>query len=121
MRLAMGLLPLATAKDVGVINASPFASGLLTERGPADWHPASPADRAVFQQAAKLCRSQGTSISKLALQFSSQNPAIPTTMFSTADAASVTRNVEWFAEPVDAELVHAVQAVLAPVMNKDWF
>lgn len=117
----LGLLPLAAARDVGVINASPFASGLLTDRGPADWHPASIADRAVFRQAAELCREHGTSISKLAFQFSSQNAAIPTTMFSTADAQSVRRNVEWFAEPFDAGLLCQVQAVLAPVVDKDWF
>jgi L-galactose dehydrogenase len=116
----LDLLPLAEAKGVGVINASPFASGLLTDRGPPDWHPASASDRALFAQAAALCQSRGTSISKLAFQFSSQHPDIPTTMFSTADAASVARNVTWFDEEVDSELVSAVQALLAPVMNKDW-
>jgi L-galactose dehydrogenase len=116
----LDLLPLAEAKGIGVINASPFASGLLTDRGPPDWHPASASDRTLFAQAAALCQSRGTSISKLAFQFSSQNPDIPTTMFSTADAASVARNVTWFDEAVDSELVSEVQALLAPVMNKDW-
>ena len=55
-------------KGIGIINGSPFASGLLTDRGPADWHPASPEDRRVFRRAAEFCRCQGTSISKLALQ-----------------------------------------------------
>ncbi len=115
------LLPLAALHDVGVINASPFASGLLTERGPADWHPATQADRAVFREAAALCERRDSSISKLAFQFSTRRTEIPTTMFSTADAAAVRRNVEWFAEPIDHTLVQAVQAVLTPVMNKDWF
>jgi len=47
------LLPLAQEKGIGLINASPFGSGLLTDRGPADWHPANPEQRAVFKQAAK--------------------------------------------------------------------
>lgn len=115
------LLPLADARDVGVINASPFASGLLTERGAAAWHPASPADRAVFARAAQLCQQSGSSIAKLAFQFSSQQPGIATTMFSTADPASVQRNLAWFAEPVDEELVQAVRHVLSPVQGKDWF
>ena len=34
------LLPVARRTGVGIINGSPFGSGLLTDRGPADWHPA---------------------------------------------------------------------------------
>ncbi len=117
----LDLLPLAQQHDVGIINASPFASGLLTDRGPADWHPATAEDRAVFRRAATLCENAGTSISKLAFQFSSQQPGVPTTMFSTADVASVARNLAWFEEPIDSSLVQAVRQELAPVTNKDWF
>ena len=115
------LLPLAQTKGIGLINASPFGSGLLTDRGPADWHPATPAQRAVFRQAAEFCAAQGTNISKLALQFSCRHPAIPTTMFSSSNPATVRRNVAWAAEPCDAALVAQVQALLQPVTNLDWF
>ncbi len=114
------LLPVAQAKDIGVINASPFASSLLTDRGPADWHPASPEDRAVFKSAADFCRRQGSDISKLALQFASQNPAIPTTMFSSASPESVRRNIRWHEEAVDQALLVQVRDMLAPVFNKQW-
>jgi L-galactose dehydrogenase len=116
----LDLLPIAREKNVGIINGSPFASGLLTDRGPADWHPASPEDRQVFRRAVEFCRHQGTAISKLALQFASQHPAIPTTLFSSASAESVKCNVQWHEEPCDAELVAAVQRLLAPVLNKQW-
>jgi L-galactose dehydrogenase len=119
-RLA-GLMPLAQAKGVGVVNASPFASGLLTERGPADWHPATPADRAVAAQAAALCRAHGSSIEKLSVQYAAQSGLGDTLMFSTANAASVRRNIEWAGEPFDPELVAAVRAVLAPVIDRDWY
>jgi L-galactose dehydrogenase len=114
------LLPLARRNGTGVINGSPFASGLLTDRGPADWHPAGAAERAVFQRAAELCRAQGTSLSKLALQFASQNPEIPTTLFSSANPASVEQNVLWHEEPFDLSLLADVQAILAPVRNREW-
>jgi aryl-alcohol dehydrogenase-like predicted oxidoreductase len=114
------LLPLARSKEIGIINGSPFGSALLTERGPADWHPASAEDRAVFRAAAKFCAEHGTTISKVALQFSSQNPEIPTTLFSTANPDSVERNVAWHGEPFDKALVAEVQAVLEPVRNKQW-
>ena len=114
------LLPLARRTGVGIINGSPFGSGLLTERGPADWHPAGKEERAVFRRAADFCREQGTSLGKLALQFASQNPEIPTTLFSSASPASVAQNVEWHEEPFDPSLVAAVQAILAPVKDKQW-
>lgn len=117
----LDLLPYAREKGIGLINASPFGMGLLTERGPATWHPATPSQRALFQQAAVYCAGQGTTISKLALQFSSQHPEIPTTMFSSSNPATVRRNVEWAAEPFDPAMVEAVQAMLRPTSNQNWF
>jgi L-galactose dehydrogenase len=114
------LLPIVQSRRIGIINGSPFASGLLTNRGPADWHPAAPEDRAIFRAAAEFCRSQGVSISQLALQFASQNPDIPTTLFSSADPESVRRNVQWHEQPYDSILVAQVQKILESVNNKQW-
>lgn len=114
------LLPLAAKKGVGIINASPFASGLLTDRGAAAWHPASDRDQALFRVAAEFCRKQGTPVAKLALQFSSQNDDIPTTLFSSADPESVKHNVVWHDQPYDRGLVTEVQKILAPVRDKEW-
>jgi aryl-alcohol dehydrogenase-like predicted oxidoreductase len=114
------LLPLAAEKGIGLINGSPFASGLLTDRGPADWHPARAEDRAVFRGAAEHCSRRGVSISQLALQFSSQHPAIPTTLFSSASPESVRRNVKWHAEPADPALLAEVMEILRPVRDRDW-
>jgi L-galactose dehydrogenase len=116
----LNLLPLAKAKGIGIINASPFGSGLLTERGPADWHPASKAEREVFKNAALFCEQQGTSIEKLAFQFSSRHPDIPTTMFSSSNPQSVLRNIQWYKESIDNELVKKVQELLKTVMNRQW-
>jgi aryl-alcohol dehydrogenase-like predicted oxidoreductase len=114
------LLPLAEEKGIGLINASPFGSGLLTDRGPADWHPANAEQRACFRKAAEFCQQQGISISQLALQFSCQHPDIPTTMFSSANPDSVKRNVDWSTQPVDTGLVSRVQDILAPVRDVQW-
>ena len=114
------LIPMAKEKGIGLINGSPFGSGTLTDRGPADWHPAQLEDRAVFRRAAEFCRDQGTSIAKLALQFSSGNPEIPTTLFSSANPESVRRNVQWLEEPMDDSLMGEIREILAPVRNRDW-
>ncbi len=116
----LDLLPTAKQKGIGIINGSPFASGLLTDRGPADWHPASPEVRKLFRDAAVFCRSHGVFISRLALQFSSQRPDIPTTLFSTANPETVRRNVEDFEQPCDMGLVDEVRKILQPVLNREW-
>lgn len=117
---ATELLPKVEEQGVALINASPFASGLLTGREAPDWHPATEEDRAVFRQANQLCRDAGVPIAKLALQFSTSNPRIPTTMFSSASVQSVERNLRWMEEPYEADLIAEVQRVLAPVRDKQW-
>jgi len=115
------LLPVAKEKGIGLINGSPFGSGLLTTRGPAAWHPSNKEQRAVFLKAADFCANNGSSISKLALQFSCQHPEISTTMFSSSNPASVKQNVEWALEPYDPDLVESVQEILQPVTDIDWY
>ena len=116
----LDLLPMAHQKGIGVVNGSPFASGLLTDRGAPAWHPASAEDQSRFRAAAEFCRNNGSSISRLALQFSSQNPGIPTTLFSSASPESVRRNIEWHEQPCDMGLVAGVRKILEPVLNKEW-
>jgi aryl-alcohol dehydrogenase-like predicted oxidoreductase len=116
----LDLLPVAKQKGIGIVNGSALASGLLTDRGPAAWHPASAEDQSLFRAAAEFCRKQGTSISKLAVQFSCQNPEIPTTLFSTSNSESVHRNVACLEEPCDMAMVAEVRKILAPVLNKEW-
>lgn len=117
---ALELLPVAAQKGIGIINGSPLGSGLFSERAAPDWHPAAPADRRYFRKAAALCEEHGVPISKLALQFSSQNPQFPTTLFSTSKSDKVRSNVQWHSEPLNSDLLTAVQNILKPVMNKHW-
>jgi aryl-alcohol dehydrogenase-like predicted oxidoreductase len=107
-------------KNIGMINASPFASGVLTGGKVADWHPANAEERAIFAQAAAFCEQQGASIAKLAFQFACQDTPFHTTMFSTARTASLERNLAWYGEPCDQSLVAEVRKILAPVIDKQW-
>ncbi len=114
------LVPDCQAKNIGMINASPFASGLLTGGTIADWHPSRPEERRVFAEAADYCLQHGTTIARLAFQFSCQDTPFHTTMFSTARPSSVLRNLEWFGETCDPGLLEGVRQILAPVMDKHW-
>jgi len=114
------LLPTCKRRGTGIINAAPLSSGLLSGGKIAGWHPATPADRAVFQQAAEFCEQRNVPISKLALQYATANPDVHTTVFSTANPRHVDRNIEWVEDRCSEELVADVQSILEPVMNKTW-
>jgi aryl-alcohol dehydrogenase-like predicted oxidoreductase len=107
-------------KGIGVINASPFSMGLLTERGAPDWHPASKPLQDVAKRAAAYCKSKEKSIEQLALKFSVSNPRIATTLFSTTRSEAVLQNIRWANEPLDEELLADVQKIMASRLRDIW-
>jgi len=107
-------------QGIGIINASPLAMGMLSERGAPAWHPASEQLKQYAQQAAAFCQSQNYPIEKLAVQFSVSHPGIATTLVSTARPANILQNIRWAAEPLDPKMLRAVQEILRPVMRETW-
>ncbi len=118
--LLLDLLPLLREKNIGLINASPLACGLLTKRGAADWHPATNEDKSVIQRAIEFCEQHGTSLEKLAIQFATSNEDIPTTLVSTASSDRIAKNAAWAEEVPDEQMVMKVQEILQPIFNKDY-
>ena len=108
-------------QGIGVINASPFSMGLLSERGAPAWHPASKALKKACAKAAAYCQEKGYPIDKLAIQFStSLNPRIATTLFSSANPQNVLKNINYVNEPMDEQLVREVQAIIGDQMFVRW-
>ncbi|NBD28046.1 aldo/keto reductase [Paenibacillus glycinis] len=116
----LGLLPLLEANGIGLVNASPLSMGLLGTRGAPDWHPASRLVKETCMKAAEYCAAQGTDIAKLAVQFSTRNARIPTTLVSTANPLNIRKNAMWTDEPVDEELLLRVLEMLKPIHNETW-
>jgi L-galactose dehydrogenase len=114
------LLPCLKEKRIGVINASPLGMGLLTDRGTPEWHPAPRAIQAACRLAAAYCSVRGTDISRLAVQFSTSNPSIATTLVGTASPENIEKNIRWVEEPIDEELLAEVLHILEPVHNMTW-
>jgi len=107
--------------NVGVINASPFSMGLLSQRGAPDWHPAGKDLQRACAKAAAYCEEQGYPIDKLAIQFStSMNPRIATTLFSSANPKNVLKNIQYVNEPMDEVLVQKVQEIIGDQMFVRW-
>lgn len=115
-----GLLPLLDEEGIGLINASPLSMGLLGFRGAPSWHPASTEIREACRRAAEYCTKAGTDIAKLAVQFSTSNEQIPTTLVSTANPDNIQRNAAWSEEPLDQTLLAEVLKILEPVQGRTW-
>jgi aryl-alcohol dehydrogenase-like predicted oxidoreductase len=105
------------AKGIGVMNAGPFSARLLTDAPLPHWLKEPEEVKGAARRAADLCRARGSSIAKLALQFSIANPGIATTVAGSANPVNVREWARWAAEPLDEELVRDVQAIFAPVKN----
>ena len=107
--------------NVGVINASPFSMGLLSQRGAPAWHPAGKDLQRACAKAAAYCQEKGYPIDKLAIQFStSLNPRIASTLFSSANPQNVLKNISYVNEPIDEQLVSEVQAIIGDQMFVRW-
>jgi len=114
------LLPLLEEKRVGLVNASPLSMGLLGTRGAPEWHPADDETKAICRQAAEYCAGQGEDIAKLAVQFSTMNGNIPTTLVSTANPANIRKNAAWVTEPINQGLLQEVLGILEPIRDRTW-
>ncbi|WP_458119239.1 aldo/keto reductase [Paenibacillus sp. Z6-24] len=114
------LLPLLEERGIGVINAAPLAMGLLSDKGPADWHPASSEIKQRCREAAEFCRQQGTSLTRLAIQYAVSNERLATTIVGTASTAEMADNIRWAAQPLDQQLLQRVMDILEPIQGQTW-
>ena len=116
-RFADETVPWLKARGIGVMNAGPFSARLLTDAPLPHWLKEPEAVKAAARTAADLCRARGSSIAKIALQFSIANADIATTVAGSASPANIREWARWVAEPLDEELVRDVQAIFAAVKN----
>ena len=108
------------ANNIGVVNASPFSMGLLTKRGAPAWHPAPEPLKEACRRATEHCAEKGYDIEKLAVQYSTSNPRIATTLFSSANPANVLKCIDYIKDPVDETLVKEVQEIISDQMRVRW-
>ncbi|MCY2982603.1 MAG: aldo/keto reductase [Planctomycetota bacterium] len=116
-RLADELVPKLKAKNIGVMNAGPFAARLLTNATLPVWFRDPKDVQAAARQAAEHCQKRGVDIAQLALQFSCANPDMATTIAGSANPNNIRKWVQWLESPVDKELMSEVIAILDPVRN----
>ncbi len=103
------LLDLAASRDVGVMNGSPLAMGLLSGKDPSDLPPdvqqtAEGHDLDVAEQLYHWCQARGVSEPALALQFSLRQPRIQATVVGAKTREEIARDLESALEPLPDEI-----------------
>ncbi|EOO61929.1 hypothetical protein IKE_05831 [Bacillus cereus VD196] len=107
-------------QGVGVINASPFAMGLLTKTGPPSWHPASPIIRETCKRIVENSQNRGIDIAHLALHFATRSQGIATTLVGMNSEEQVRQNINWLNQSVEFETEAWVQSCFAPIQDQIW-
>jgi L-galactose dehydrogenase len=114
------LTTFAQERGIGLINAAALHMGILTENGPAEWHPAPQEVRDAGKKAAEFCRSHGVDIADVAMRFSLSHPYVSSTLVGMANTRQVEANLELLRNSTNPELLRQVEAILAPVFNYVW-
>ncbi len=107
-------------RGIGVINASPLAMGLLSQRGVPDWHPAPAPLVEACRRATQHCAARGVAIEQLAVTYSVSNPRIATTLFSTANPDNVLKNIAFAEQELDTVLLGEVRDIIGDQQRVSW-
>lgn len=91
----LSLKPLINKKNIGLINASPFAMGLLTEHNCPDWHPFSKDKLKEVTELKKIATQQDVPVEKLALEFAQGCPISATTLTGFASMMELRNGLSW--------------------------
>ena len=116
-RFADETVPYLKAKGIGAMNAGPFSARLLTNAPLPSWLKEPEEVKAAARAAAAHCAKKGVDIAKLALQISSANPDIATTIAGSANPDNIRKWSQWLAEPIDRELLAEVLEIFRRVKN----
>ena len=103
-RNAEDMLAFASARAVAVLNAAPYAGGVLA-KGSADYHryvyqEASDAALAPIRRIEAICARHGVPPGAAALQFSMRDPRIASTVCGVSKPERVTQTLEWASFPI---------------------
>jgi len=116
-RLVDELLPILKPKEIGIMNAGPFAARLLTDAELPVWHKDPPDVRQAARRASEHCRKNGVDIAQLALQYSCSHPDLATTIAGSANPNNIRRWAEWLQKPIDPHLMSEVLKIFESVKN----
>lgn len=127
-RRATELFEYARSEGMGVMNAAPYAGGMLA-KGPdnfdkINYQEADEADLAPVRTLERLCRQHGVPLGAVALQFSIRSPLVDNTVLGVSRAERVAQSIEWATADVPDELWAAIDELPFstddPEANRVW-
>ncbi|GAA3085016.1 D-threo-aldose 1-dehydrogenase [Kribbella aluminosa] len=101
------LLPLCLEREVAVVAAAVFNSGILADPSPGarfDYRPATQDVLTRAQHLQTICRRFGAELPAAALQFPLQHPAVATVLIGATTPAEVTADRHWMDTPLPSAL-----------------
>lgn len=115
-RSAAPLLERCAQRDIAVLAAAPFNSGLLARpRPPQDAtfdYGVAPAHMLARARAlAEACASAGITLPQAALQFPLRHPAVTSVVVGLSSPGQVASAIAWLADPIDDEVWENLDAV----------
>ncbi|XP_061167171.1 uncharacterized protein LOC133176012 [Saccostrea echinata] len=117
-------IPFFQERGIGVINASPIAMGLLSNRGPPEWHPARKDIKKACAKAANFCKENGCDISRLAMAYTLGFSGVDTTLFSTASLENLRKNMAAIHSPLSKQeediLKETIKRFIDPLTCHHW-
>jgi L-galactose dehydrogenase len=114
------LAPIVKSKNVGLINASVTHMGILMDQGPPEWHPAPARVKDTGRAVTVFCDRQNANIAHLAIQYALQNRHVDVTLLGARTLEELEQSLKILDEPVNTELLSAVQEMIAPHHNINW-
>ena len=101
------IMPLCAERGVGVIGATPYASGWLVAPGEAGTYMYAPPPRAIVDKSRRMqaiCRAHGVPLAAAAIQFPLAHPLVAAVIPGARSAAEATQNAAYLATPIPAAL-----------------
>ncbi len=114
------MVPFAKQRGIGIVNASPLHSGVLTERGTPDWHPASTKVRNAGRGVVTLCRDHGVDVSQVALRFCLDHVDVATTLVGMSSREHVKANLRCLTVNNDPELLSKIHEIVSSTQDGHW-
>jgi L-galactose dehydrogenase len=114
------LTPIAEARNVGLINASPLHMGLLGEARIPAWHPAPGAVREAAARVRQLCRDHNLNPAQVGLRYCLLHPSVSTTLIGIASIEQVQTNLEALELRLEQNLIDEIERTIGPARNLVW-
>ena len=109
-----GFLPLALQKNIAVMLAGVFNSGILaTGARPGAYYNYQPAPPEILAKVARMeevCAAYGVALPQAALAFAAAHPAVATVVLGAVTPEEILRNLDLVAHPTPAALWHDLKA-----------